>query len=427
MEENRGARRVIQVSKSIVGPVEPKPNAVRPKRVGDYPGVPGVYLQLARKFSSPRLMGPPICDELIALLQHTFTEEEAGVVRHLGALRARGARGVARAEHRPLDEVERILHRLAFEKRTILCDGPNPKRRYTLLPVMPGMYEMVLIGESPERMSEWHRRFAELVEALFETGYTCDYPDFPSRVFRFLPLGRAVGGHPMALPSDRLEVVLERFDTFGVGHCQCRMSQQIVGQGCGKPLEVCTAMGDWARLGIARGWLRRVARDDVLAIKREAESHGLVTWLVNVESTRSQASCSCCGCCCKAMRVVSQFNVPGVVAPPHFMPRFDRSRCTYCGRCAASCPMGAITVDTERKSLEHEPARCIGCGLCRLACDRRQAIAMEPVPDYRVPYKSWFSLLLHNVPGALRASWKVPRSRRAARDDSQSLERRDPR
>ena len=411
MAETTGARRVIQVNRSIIGPSEPRRKTVRPKKVREYPGVAGAYLDLAKRLSSPLLMGPPICDELMALVQHTFTEEEAGVARHLSAVSSRSAGNVARAEHRPLEEIEPILNRLALEKRAIASDGPPDARRYRLLPVMPGIYEMVLIGESPDSLSDWHRRFAELFEALFETGYTLDYRGSSVGLFRFLPVGRAIGAHPMALPSDRLEVILDRFDCFGVGHCQCRTSLEILGQGCGKPLEVCTVMGEWAEKGLEQGWLRRVSRDDVLEIKREAESRGLVTWLMNVESTTSQASCSCCGCCCKSMRIVSQFNAPGVIAPPHFMPRFDRSVCTSCGRCATECPMGAITVDTQGKTLEHQAARCIGCGLCTLACDQQKAITMEPVPDYRLPYKSWFSLLLRNTPGMLKTYWKSWRSR----------------
>lgn len=411
MAEATNARRVIQVNQSIIGPSEPRRKTVRAKRLSDYPGVPAAYLGVAKRLSSPLLMGPPICDELIALVRHTFTEEEAGLVRHLSAITGRSTPDLARAEGRPVEAVEPILHRLAFEKRAIACDGTDDKRRYKLMPIMPGIFEMVLIGESPESLTDWHRRFAELVEALFETGYMLDYQDHRRPLVRFLPVGGAIGACPAALPSDKLELVLDRFESFGVGHCQCRMSTEPVGRGCGRPLEVCTVMGGWAERGIEAGWLRRVSRENVLEIKREAESHGLVTWIMNVESTKSQASCSCCGCCCKAMRMVAEFNAPGVMAPPHFMPRFELSNCTYCGRCAKACQMGAITVDTAAKTLSHQPARCIGCGLCVLACDRQGGISMEPVPEYRLPYKSWFSMLMRNAPGILRTAWKVRRSR----------------
>lgn len=58
--------------------------------------------------------------------------------------------------------------------------------------------------------------------------------------------------------------------------------------------------------------------------------------------------------------------------------------------------------------LTHEPARCIGCGLCALACDKQKAIAMQPVPDYRVPYKSWLALVTHRAPRLLKNLLECP-------------------
>ncbi len=289
--------------------------------------------------------------------------------------------------------------------------SPFP-RLYRLPPIVPGIFEMMLIGYTPETMTDWHRRFVELFEALCDTGYVLDYDGRPTPFVRFLPVGKAIEAHPAALPSDKLEVVLDQFESFGVGHCQCRMAMQVLGRGCGKPLGNCTAMGLWAERAIEAGVMRRVSKKEALDIKREAESHGLVNWIMNVQSTKGQCSCSCCGCCCHAMRTVNEFNAPAAIAPPHFLPRLDPAKCISCGKCAKSCPMGAIVVDMRQKTYKHLQERCIGCGLCVLACDRQQALAMEPVPDYRLPYRSWFSLIAHATPGLLTTSWKVWRRRR---------------
>jgi Pyruvate/2-oxoacid:ferredoxin oxidoreductase delta subunit len=410
-EPTSGARRVIVVNRQIVGPPEPRQKNVRPRPLRDYAHLPQVYRDVARRLSSPLLMGPPVCDELIEFVRHLFTEEEAGCARHLGMIRGKTARQIARAERRPVEQVEPVLRRMAFETRSIAAGGPEEKQRYHLLPVVPGIFEMVLIGQSPDTMTAWHRRFTELFEALYDTGYSVDYQGGSVPMVRYLPVGRAIETHPMALPTDQLEVVLDQFDTFGVGNCQCRMAAQVMGQGCGKPVFNCTVMGQWAERGIEDGWLREVPKKEVLAIKREAESHGMVNWMMNVASTKGQCSCSCCGCCCKALRMVNEFNAPGAIAPPHFRPQFDLARCTFCGRCAKNCPMAAITVDMGQKTHKYLAERCVGCGLCALACEAQRAVAMQPVPDYKLPYRSWFSMIARALPGMLKTSWKVWRAR----------------
>jgi NAD-dependent dihydropyrimidine dehydrogenase PreA subunit len=413
-ERETGPRRIIEVGRKIIGPTTPRTTTVRPRKLSDFPSLPQAYRDAAARLASPLAMGPPICDELIAFVQHLFTEEEAGVVRHLRPVLGRTAADVAKRERRPVEQIQPILERLANVKRAIAAAGSDDRKKYILMPIMPGIFEMVLIGEAPANLSPWHRRFAELFEALYETGYITAYGETGVKqplFVRYLPVGRAIEAHPMALPSDQLEVILDRFDTFAVGQCQCRMAMQVVGKGCGRPTENCSVMGVWAKQGIEQGYLRRVSKREMLEIKREAESLGMVNWMMNVESTKGQSSCTCCGCCCHAMRSINEFNAPGAIAPPHFLPKFDDARCTWCGRCAKQCPMGALTLDLEAKTRVHRIERCIGCGQCVVACGDRRGVAMEPVPAYKMPYKSWFSLLLGSAPSMIRTAWRVWRNR----------------
>ncbi|HEY4759333.1 MAG TPA: 4Fe-4S dicluster domain-containing protein [Thermoguttaceae bacterium] len=411
MSATNQVRQVIEVNQPVIGHNVPQLRELRPRKISDYPHVPRVYLDVAEKLSSPLLLGPPICDELIAFVQHLFTEEEAGVVRHMRPFMGRTAGYLAKAEHRPIEQIEPILHTLAFEKRAVACAGPDNRKKYSLIPILGGIFEMVLISYSMNTLTDWHRRFIELLEELYETGYPTDYAQTLPPMVRYLPVGKAIESHPMALPSDQLEIVLDQFDTFGVGNCQCRMAMRVLGRGCDKPIGNCTVMGTWAEVGIKRGFLRRVSKKQVLDIKREAESHGMVNWMMNVASTKGQCSCSCCGCCCHAMRTVSEFNAPGAIAPPHFLPRFDLEKCSFCGKCAKTCPMQAIMVDVQAKTHFHRLERCIGCGQCMLACDAKRAICMEPVPDYKMPYRSWYSLLFHALQGIVKTSWKIRQER----------------
>ena len=89
------ARRVIEIKQSVIGPTAPRLRNLSARKSADYPHVARAHVDVARALSSPLLGGPPICDELIAFVEHTFTEEEAALVRHLGSLSGKSAQSLA--------------------------------------------------------------------------------------------------------------------------------------------------------------------------------------------------------------------------------------------------------------------------------------------------------------------------------------------
>ena len=405
------SRRILQINRDIIGTTQPRPRTIRQTKLSDYPTLSAAHRQIAKSLSSPWLLGPPICDELMAVVEHLFTPAEAEVVQYLGGMIGKTAGQIARAMRRPLEGVELLLRNLAFKKRAIAASGAEGHKKYKLAPLMPGIFEMVLISEHPETISPWHRRFAELFEALYETGYLADYGPYATPFVRFLPLGQFVKAHPAALPSDQLEVVLDRYKTFAIGQCQCRTTMAVVGKSCGKPIGNCCVIGEFAEAGIRNGTLKPVTKQAMLEIKAEGEAHGMVSWIMNVESSKGQYSCTCCGCCCHALRTVKEFNAPSLAAPPHFLPEFDSAKCSYCAQCARRCPMGAIALNPREKTWMHLKERCIGCGICAGACDQKHAIAMTPVPDYRLPPNSWFALIARTTPSRLYNTWDAWRKR----------------
>lgn len=383
---------------------------------GDYPGVSRAYLEVAKTYSNPLLVGPPLCDELVALVEHMFTEEEAELVSLMKPWLPRSAASLARASSMSPAEAAKLLRGLAHDKCVLISYGKGEKERFVLMPIVPGTFESVLVRTSTASLTPWHRRFAELHEALFATGFTVEYFNRPVNPVRYLPVGEVVRALPVAYPSDRLEDILDRYSDFAVGLCQCRFSRQLAGEGCGRSLETCTVMGGLAPAIAGRGRMKQASKRDVLESKAVAEKEGLVTWMMNEESGKfTNASCSCCGCCCGALRTVSEFSQPGFIAPPHFMPSIDAAKCNNCGKCGKACPMGALVSMGEGDGgwTEHRPQRCIGCGLCVTACPQG-ALTMYEVPGYHKPPGSWPAYLARYTFNYLSNGYNVWRSRRHA-------------
>ncbi len=366
------------------------------------------HRRIAKHYASPLLMGPPLSDALIAWVMHMFTEQEAELVQHLPPLWPRTAAAVARkADRQDVREVAAILKRLSDHKQVIASVG-SPSR-YTILPVVPGTMEMVLITTDVSTRNAWHKGFAALFEDLWESGYVRDYVQLSRPPVRYLPVAAATKSLYRAWPSDHLEEILEPYDDFAVANCQCRMAMALVGKGCGKPLENCTFIGPMATYFADRGTAKRIDRQAVLDIKREAEEHGAITWMMNEFHTREgNISCSCCGCCCHGLRTLNEHNAPGAISKPHFLPRKITERCTLCKKCEKVCPTDAWKVVPDPslppkgkrpvgERLLFDQARCVGCGLCVVGC-RFDALELIPVEDAPAPESSYIDLILKMAP-----------------------------
>ncbi len=92
-----------------------------------------IYLQAAEKYGTNLFADVPICDEFLLLIEQMFTREEAAVIRHLNTFpKGKTADIIAKAEHRPVGEIQEILENLSHTKRAIMSFGPKNKKRYAV-------------------------------------------------------------------------------------------------------------------------------------------------------------------------------------------------------------------------------------------------------------------------------------------------------
>lgn len=354
------------------------------------------HRKIMRNYASPLLSGPAPTDLLLEMIAHMFTEEEAAIAAHLPPLRPRTAQKVAEKTGRSVNEVKGILDHLSFRKAIILASGTPSK--YAIMPIVPGTFEMALMTKDLSTRNEWHKKFAQYFEKLWETGYIADYKRYSKALVRYVPVQSLTGSLQSAWPSDYLDEILSRYDDFAVTHCQCRLAMELSDKGCGKPLEACASFGPLVKPLLERGLARRVDKAEMLAIKKNAEENGCVTWLMNAAGDpKGDCSCSCCGCCCHALRSVTQYNVPGMIATPHFMPEKAEEKCKRCGLCVKACPMNAWTANPD-KTVSFDRKRCIGCGLCVVSC-KPGALSLSPIGKVKPPEENYLSLLLKLFPG----------------------------
>jgi ferredoxin len=332
------------------------------------------YRKLAQRLDALPHGFPPTEDGVeLRLLAKLMTPEEAELVAQL-RLTPESHRTLAKR----LDSDPRALRQQlkALVRRGLITVGRAERGLgYRLLPFVVGIYEMQAATIDAE--------LAELFERYYRQAFQQALTWQPS-VHRVVPIHESVDVSLEIRPYEDVVTILKDAAAWGVTDCICRRQQELIGQPCEHPVDVCMVLGDRPGAFDRQDGVRALTRDEAKATLRRAADAGLVH---SVSNTRRGLwyICNCCTCACGILRGIAEVGVERAIARAPFRSHVDAEACVGCGLCVERCPFGAVTVDG---AAQIDSARCTGCGLCVAACPqdalslvRRADVAPPPAEE----------------------------------------------
>jgi len=331
------------------------------------------YVQLADRLNRfPQ--GAPPSRLLYKILEMLYTEKEAKLVSLL-PIKPFSIERAARVWEMKPSAARKILDTLC--RRAILMDlKENGRRVFCLPPPMAGFFEFSLMrirnDVDQKVLSELFYQYLnvedDFIKALFVEGET--------KLGRVFVQERALSKNSRLhiLDYERATEVIRTASVIGISICYCRHKMSHVGRDCDAPKEICMTLNSAASSLIHHGFARQVEVSECLALLETAYEHNLVQFGDNVREGVNFI-CNCCGCCCEAMIAARKFAVFHPVHTTNFIPQIQKNTCTGCGKCAAACPVEAMSLvsandpqHAKKKKARLNEDICLGCGVCARVC-----------------------------------------------------------
>ena len=298
----------------------------------------------------------------IRLLKHFFSPKQAKIAMMLAYKYEtldhiyEGAKGIVSRE-----ELECLLDETAA-RGSIGYRKKEDVKQYRNIPYVFGMDDAVAYNANPE---------------LFVAA--TEYSENPSAWKAFLktkipqmrtiPIGQSLTADQHINTYDDIQQIIQTTaDPIAVIECACRNNAEQIGEPCKltSRKETCMVLHDGAINLIDRGDARKISKEEAIKILKRNEGAGMVLHASNAQ--RPDIICSCCGCCCKILRLYKAVLNSAHYCASNFFSVVDTDLCSGCSICEDNCQLDAISFHEEMKIPLIDLTRCLGCGTCVAFC-----------------------------------------------------------
>jgi electron transport complex protein RnfB len=335
----------------------------------------------------------------VKLLKRFFTPEEAEMATQLSMKPEPLKRIYNRVKDSGMsvNELKQMLG-VMMRKGVILTweDGYDETHYSNAEFAMGGIFNFQLNNLNKELLNDYHQYQAER-RSQASPGPSGPLPLRTIPVEKSIPVPEKY--HVSDYDSVR-KLVENARGKISVADCICRLTSQILGEGCQKTdlIEACLMIGpDHARRHVDMGIGRYLTKEEAFELLDKAQQDGLV---LQPENSRAPDTiCICCGDCCVLLKMLNKHPRPVEMYVTNFYAEVDRELCNGCGECVSKCQLNAITVDDKaRVNLD----RCIGCGNCVALCPQGAVKLIKKEPE-KVPPKDKVTVNMNTL--ARKVGW----------------------
>ncbi|HPQ45574.1 MAG TPA: 4Fe-4S binding protein [Syntrophales bacterium] len=328
----------------------------------------GIFRALQERLDTYSL-GFPATDISVELeiLKKLFTEEDAALFLALTPM-LESPDSIAPRTGRSVADVAAHLEDMAGRGLTFRLQR-NGSAVYAAIPFVHGLYEF--------QVKRIDRDMAELVDRYSRTEFRDAIVNGADYFFRTIPVEQSIDvAQHIAAYDDACEI-LRNAKKIVVTDCICRKQKGLIGEGCGKPLEVCFMFGSMGQYYLDNHMGREIDVDEAIGIVKKAQEAGLITQPAT--SQNPAGMCHCCGDCCGILIALNTLSNPADYVFSNHCAVIDQDACSGCEICMDRCQMGAVTMNDDDVA-QVNPERCIGCGLCVTTCPT-EALRLVSKPE----------------------------------------------